>query len=84
MNAQGSGQGAVLDANYRLVDKFESGGTGRYGLADLLYGPRAGVEPAAERVPASTLAETSTTPPVTVGGVAAKVLFSGLAPVQPR
>jgi len=30
--------------------------------------------------PASILAETSTTPTVTVGGVAAKVLFSGLAP----
>jgi minor extracellular serine protease Vpr len=82
MNAQGSGQGAILDSSYRLLDSANGASRGNTvalifctGLGPVYNQPRTG-EPA----PANPLAETTTTPVVTIGGVPAAVSFSGLAP----
>jgi len=83
MNAQGTGQGAILDVSNRLVDDLNPAAPGRTvlqifctGLGAVTYQP-----PNGSPAPASPpLAETTLTPTVTVGTVPAKVLFSGLAP----
>ena len=82
MNGQGTGQGAILDTSYRLVDRSNPA------LAGATYvqiyctglGPVAN-QPASGAVsPTSPLASTTTNPTVTIGGVPASVIFSGLAP----
>jgi uncharacterized protein (TIGR03437 family) len=81
MNAQGTGQGAILDASYRVVDQSNPAAPGSIiqiyctGLGAVTNQP-----PSGSAAPSSPLAETTTTPTVSIGGVAATVLFSGLAP----
>jgi len=81
-NAEGTGQGAIVDTSYRLVDSSNPAIAGTTyiqiyctGLGTVSNQPSAG-GPA----PTSPLAETPTTPTVWIGNVAAKVIFSGLAP----
>ena len=82
MNGQGTGQGAVLDTSYRLVDSSNPATAGRSvlqifctGLGAVTNQPPSGSPPLNNQ-----LSETTTTPMVTIGGVQAQVLFSGLAP----
>jgi len=81
-NGQGSGQGAVLDTSYHLVDSSNPASAGSTvvqiyctGLGGVTNQPPSGSAPANDQ-----LSETTATPIVTVGGVPAQVLFSGLAP----
>jgi uncharacterized protein (TIGR03437 family) len=81
-NVQGTGQGAIYDTTYRLVDASnpataESTVVVIYatGLGAVSNQPASGAPS-----PAGPFAETTTTPVVTIGGVSAKVLFSGLEP----
>jgi uncharacterized protein (TIGR03437 family) len=83
INGQGTGQGAILDASYHMVDASNAAIPGSTvlqifctGLGAVTNQPQTGF-PAPASPP---LAETRTTPAVTVGGVSANVLFSGLAP----
>jgi uncharacterized protein (TIGR03437 family) len=82
MNAQGTGQGAILDSSYRLMDS--SNGASRGNTVALIFctglGPVYNQPGTGEPAPANPLAETTTTPIVTIGGVPATVSFSGLAP----
>jgi uncharacterized protein (TIGR03437 family) len=82
MNSQGTGQGAILDTSYKLVDASNPATAGvTYiqiyctGLGTVTDQPATG-SPA----PAGTLSQTTMTPTVTIGGVTAAVSFSGLAP----
>jgi len=80
-NSQGTGQGAILDSSYRLVDSSNPGTSGSYiliyctGLGPVSNQPQTGW-PAL----ATPLSETPMTPKVTIGEVPAYVAFSGLAP----
>jgi uncharacterized protein (TIGR03437 family) len=80
-NGQGTGQGAIVDTSYRLVDSSNPAAAGSViqiyctGLGAVNNAPATG-SPASS----TTLSATTTTPTVTIGGVAATVLFSGLAP----
>ena len=82
MNAQGTGQGAILDASYRLVDSSNPATPGS--AVALIYCTGLGAvtnQPASgQPSPGSSLASTKATPTVTIGGAVAQVLFSGLAP----
>lgn len=81
MNSQGSDQGAILDTSYQLVDSANPASAGSLvsiyctGLGAVTNQPTTG-SPA----PTAPLAETTTKPTVTIGGVPAVVQFSGLAP----
>jgi uncharacterized protein (TIGR03437 family) len=82
MNSQGTGQGAILDSSYRLVDSSNPATPGTTviliyctGLGQVTNQPPTG-SPAA----GNPLSETVTKPMVTIGGVPANVTFSGLAP----
>lgn len=82
MNAQGTGQGAILDSSYQLVDASHPATPGSSyvqlyctGLGAVTNTPMDGAAS-----PSNPLAETTTQPTVTIGGVPATVLFSGLAP----
>lgn len=82
MNGQGTGQGAILDTSYRLVDSSNPASAGSTvlqiyctGLGAVTNQPPSGSPPLT-----SQLSQTTTTPVVTIGGVQAQVLFSGLAP----
>jgi uncharacterized protein (TIGR03437 family) len=82
MNSQGTGQGAILDSSYRLVDSSNPATPGTTivliyctGLGAVTNQPATG-SPA----PSDRLAWTATTPTVTIGGAPANVQFSGLAP----
>lgn len=81
-NSEGSGQGAILDTSYRLVDGSNPATPGvTYiliyctGLGQVSNQPQSGA-PAPDR----PLAETAMTPTVSIGSVPANVSFSGLAP----
>lgn len=80
-NAQGTGQGAILDGSYRLVDSSNPAAPGSAlqiyctGLGAVTNQP-----PSGAAAPSGPLAETTAKPTVTVGGLAAHVLFSGLTP----
>jgi uncharacterized protein (TIGR03437 family) len=84
MNAQGTGQGAILDnSSYRLVDASNPATAGSTfiqiyctGLGAVTNQPPSG-SPAPSSPPFAT---TTTTPTVTIGGVPAPVAFAGLAP----
>ena len=83
MNAQGTGQGAILDASYRLVDDFNPAVPGSAVLQIFCtgLGPVTNQPPSGSPAPTGpSLSETTKTPTVTVGTVPANVLFSGLAP----
>jgi uncharacterized protein (TIGR03437 family) len=79
-DSSGSGQGAILDASYHLVDYSNpatAGSTISIYCAGL--GPVANQPPTGSPTPLSPLSW-SGTPTVTIGGVPANVSFSGLAP----
>jgi len=82
INGQGTGQGAILDANYHLVDSTNPAIVGTTvvqifctGLGPVTNQPSTGAP-----APSSPLAQTTTLPVATVGGVPATVQFSGLTP----
>jgi uncharacterized protein (TIGR03437 family) len=80
-NGQGTGQGAILDAAYNLIDGSNPATAGATvqiyctGLGAVTNQPATGA-------PASStlLSQTTASPTVTVGGAPASVVFSGLAP----
>ena len=82
MNAQGSGQGAILDASNHLVDSSDPATPGSTVLQIFCtgLGPVSNQPPTGSPAPLSPLAYTSIIPTVTIGGVPADVSFSGLAP----
>jgi uncharacterized protein (TIGR03437 family) len=81
INGQGSGQGAILDASYRLVDANNPTTTGAVvqiyctGLGAVTNQPATGAA-----APGNPLAMTTTIPRVVIGSAPAKVQFSGLVP----
>ena len=81
-NSQGTGQGAILDSSYKLVDASNPATPGS--TAILIYctglGPVSNQPASGAASPGGPLAETPTLPTVTIGGAPAQVLFSGLAP----
>ena len=79
-NSSGTGQGAILDTSYRLVDTANPAAPGDYvsiyctGLGPVTHQPASGAS-------ASTgVLSASATPIVTIGSADALVQFSGLAP----
>src|ERR1035438_10892219 len=82
MNSQGTGQGAILNTSYQLVDASHPAtpGTTYIQIYCTGLGAVSNQPPSGAASPASPPAETTTTPEVTIGGVAATVTFSGLAP----
>ena len=82
LDATGSGPGAILDANYNLVNSANPAVPGSTTL--LIYctglGAVSNTPATGSPAPSSPLAETIATPIVTIGGVQATVAFSGLAP----
>jgi len=81
LNAQGTGQGAIQDASYRLVD---SSNPATVGSTVIIYctglGPVTNQPLSGSPAPSNPLAETTTAPTVTIGGAPATVLLSGLTP----
>jgi uncharacterized protein (TIGR03437 family) len=83
MNQQGTGQGAILNTSYQLVDTSHPAtpGPNTYiqiycmGLGAVSNQPADGAAALS-----SPLSETSTLPQVTVGGISETATFSGLAP----
>jgi beta-glucosidase len=82
VNGQGTGAGAILDSSYNLIATSNPAGAGATvvliyctGLGPVTNQPASGY-PAPSNPPAMTTA----TPVVTIGGVPAQVLYSGLAP----
>ncbi len=82
VNGQGTGQGAILDGANRVVDASNPARAGVTvvqifctGLGPVTNRPATG-----EAAPGNPAAETTARPVVTIGGVAAEVRFSGLAP----
>jgi uncharacterized protein (TIGR03437 family) len=82
LNAQGTGQGAIQDTSYSVVDSSNPAVAGS--TIVLIYatglGPVTNQPATGSAGPANPLARTTTTPVVTIGGAAATVQFSGLAP----
>jgi len=80
-NAQGTGQGAILDSSSRLVDASNPTTQGNV-IAIYCTGLGPVSNPPATGSPASavTLSQTPANPTVTIGGIESVVLFSGLAP----
>ena len=81
-NMQGTGQGAIYDTTYHLVDASNPATAGSTvvviyatGLGAVTNQPASGAPS-----PAGPSAKTTTSPVVTIGGVSAHVLFSGLEP----
>jgi uncharacterized protein (TIGR03437 family) len=81
VNSQGTGQGAVLDTGYRLVDASNPA-AGSSTVLIYCTGLGAVTNPPPTGSPASLtdLSPTPKLPSVTIGGVLASVSFSGLAP----
>ena len=81
-NSQGTGQGAILNTSYQLVNASAPATRGSTyiqiyctGLGTVSNEPASGAA-----APVSPLAKTPATPTVTIGGALAAVSFSGLAP----
>ena len=79
-NASGSGQGAILDTSYRLVDSMNPVAVGNFVLIYCTGLGAVGNQPATGSPAPSDPLAWSATPTVTIGGVPANVQFSGLAP----
>jgi uncharacterized protein (TIGR03437 family) len=82
INSQGVGQGAILDSSYNLVDSSHPATAGTTivliyctGLGAVTNQPATG-----SPGPSGPIAWTITPPTVSIGGLQASVLFSGLAP----
>ena len=82
INGQGTGQGAILDSSYKLVDSSNPAIAGQTvllifctGLGAVSNQPATGVA-----APTAQLARTIDTPTVMIGEVVAPVQYSGLAP----
>jgi uncharacterized protein (TIGR03437 family) len=82
VNSQGTGQGAILNQSYQLVDASHPATPGSTYLLIYCIGLGAVSNPPADGAasPGDPPATTGATPQVTVGGVQASVSFSGLAP----
>jgi uncharacterized protein (TIGR03437 family) len=82
MNSQGSGQGAILDAGYDLVDASNPAiaGTSVIQIFCTGLGAVTSQPPSGAAAGSDPLSHTTSTPTVTVGGMPATVLFSGLTP----
>lgn len=79
-DSSGSGQGAILDTSYRLVDASNPASAGStISIYCTGLGPVTNQPPTGSPAPSSPLSW-SGTPTVTIGGVPANVSFSGLAP----
>ncbi len=82
MNQQGTGQGAIQDSKYRLVDAANPALAG----ADIVtiyctgLGPVTNQPASGSASPVNPLAFTIIKPDVTIGGIPAHVVFSGLTP----
>jgi uncharacterized protein (TIGR03437 family) len=81
-NARGSGQGAILDPSYQLVDSSNPATAGSTvvlifctGLGDVTEDP-----PTGSPAPLTQVLQTLAAPTVEIGGLPASVSFSGLAP----
>jgi uncharacterized protein (TIGR03437 family) len=80
-NAQGSGQGMILDLSYNLVDSLHPASAGSYiqifctGLGAVSHQP-----PTGSPAPLEPLSWTASTVTASIGGQLANVTFSGLAP----
>lgn len=81
-NSQGTGQGAILDSAYKLVDASNPATAGSSYVQIYCTGLGAVGNQPADGAPALAvpLSKTLSMPVVTIGGVTATVLFSGLAP----
>jgi uncharacterized protein (TIGR03437 family) len=81
-NAQGFGQGAILDSAYKLVDTSNPATPGSTVVLIYCTGLGAVSNQLASGAPSPSNppATTTTTPTVTIGGAPAQVFFSGLAP----
>jgi len=82
VNAEGNGQGAILNSAYQLVDSSHPAIAGSdvvqiYGTG---LGPVTNQPADGAAAPSTPPAQTTTLPMVTIGGVPAVVQFSGLAP----
>lgn len=82
INAQGSGQGAILDSYYNLVNSANPATAGVTilqiyctGLGPVTNQPPSGSPPSPNQ-----LSQTTATVTVSIGGVSTTALFSGLAP----
>jgi uncharacterized protein (TIGR03437 family) len=83
MNGQGTGQGAIVDAiSGRLLDSSNPAiaGSTYVSIYCTGLGPVTNQPATGSASPSNPLAATPTNPTVTIGGVQAQVLFSGLAP----
>jgi len=82
VNGQGSGQGAVLDTSYRLVDSSNPATAGSTYVSIYCTGLGAVTNQPVTGSPAlgDPLSWTTTIPTVTIGGAPATVSFYGLAP----
>lgn len=82
MNAQD--QGAILDSEYRLVDSSHPAiaGTSFIQIYCTGLGPVTNQPATGAAAPTNPLAQTTTMPVVTIGGVQAFVSFSGLTPTS--
>ncbi len=82
LNSQGSGPGAIQDSSYQLITAANPAAAGV--TAILIYctglGAVTNQPPSGAAAPSNPLSATKTTPTVTIGGVSAEVLWSGLAP----
>jgi len=82
LNSQGTGQGAILDSSYKVVDASNPATAGSSYVQIYATGLGAVSNQPASGAPALAvpLSMTAATPTVTIGGATATVLFSGLAP----
>jgi uncharacterized protein (TIGR03437 family) len=81
-NGQGTGQGAILDSSYRLVDSTHPAAAGSTFISIYCTGLGPVTNQAVTGAPALSdpLSWTTTVPTVTIGGAPASVSFYGLAP----
>ncbi len=82
INSQGTGQGAIQDTIYDIVDTADPAIPGITTI--VIYctglGPVTNQPATGSPAPSNPLAVTTTLPDVTIGGIPAHVVFSGLAP----
>ena len=82
VNQQGTGQGAIVDTSYRLVDSLNPATPGITVVQIFCTGLGAVTNrpPTGSVASGDPLSSTSTLPTVSIGGAPAQVLYSGLAP----